>query len=314
MGRSGMGKMKVVFFGTPDYVVPIAKILDEKFDVLAVVTQTPKKVGRKKILTPSPIEIWAKKNNIEVIYNLREIPDYDLGVLASFGRIVPNKVLTKPKHGIINIHPSDLPLWRGSSPVQATILSEEKMATVSIMLLDEKMDHGPILAKFEEKITSNDTTEVLRKRLFKISTDHLSTIIPMYVGGKITPTPQDHKKATYTKELKKDHAFIPPKYFSNALKGKTTNEKWNIPFLKDYSIIPNSENVEKFIRAANPWPIAWTKIIQQKNKNPLRLKIIESHVEGKNLVPDIVQLEGKNPVSWKQFVSGYPESSIALGD
>ena len=207
-----------------------------------------------------------------------------LGVLASYGAIIPKKVIDFFPCGILNVHPSLLPKFRGASPVQATINSRERQTGVSIIKLDEEVDHGPIISQFKEEVLTDDTTETLRQRLFERSAEVLSALIEPYVKGKITPRKQDHKAATYTKLITKQDAFIKPKNLKKALEGKS------------------AEKIEAFIRAMKPWPIAWTYV----QLNSKRLKILKAHLEGKKLVLDEVQMEGKNPVSWKQFRQGYP--------
>lgn len=300
--------MKIAFFGTPDYCLPILKSLPS---VIAVVTQKPKPVGRKKILTYSPIDKWAHKKKLSIFYSSKEFVESkikaDLGILASYGEIIPKKVINMFPHGILNIHPSLLPKFRGASPVRATIVSGEKQTGVSIIKLDEELDHGPIISQFTEPVQTQDTTETLRKRLFEKSAEVLSTLIEPYIKNKITPRKQDHKKATFTTQIIKKHAFIPPKYLTAALAGKTAKDKWNIPFIKNCVLHPTCRVLHNYIRAMKPWPIAWTEVTPAKGQKPKRLKILKAHLEAKKLVLDEVQLEGKKPVSWKQFKQGYPK-------
>src|SRR3990172_4759611 len=113
--------MKIVFLGTPDYVLPILKALYKKYEIAAAVTQSPKPTGRKKFLTYSPVDTWAHQRKIPVIYDLDKVPKADLGVLAAYGKIIPPSVIQNLKSGILNIHPSLLPKYRGASPVQTAI-------------------------------------------------------------------------------------------------------------------------------------------------------------------------------------------------
>lgn len=316
--RLSLSNMKIVFFGTPDYVIPILEKINKTFKgkssdsgVVAVITQKPKPTGRKQILSYSPVDDWAHKKRIEKFYSLNKFIESeiksDVGILAAYGEILPKSVLNYFPHGILNIHPSLLPKFRGASPIQSTIVTNEK-AGVTIIKLDEKMDHGPIISQFGDEIYDSDTTETLRSRLFEASSDVLITLLPAYIKGKITPRSQDHTKATFTTLVKKADGFIPPKYVEAVTHGKAIKDHWNIPFIKSYRLQPTSYNLERFIRAMQPWPVAWTKI-RLKNDQTKRLKIFSAHVEEKSnkLILDEVQLEGKNPVSWKQFVQAYPE-------
>jgi len=321
--------MKIVFFGTPDYVLPILNSLNKstkkslvKSTVSAVVTQKPKLVGRKHFLQYSPVDTWAHKRKIPIFFDCNDLIKSnikaDLGILASYGEIIQKKVLDYFPYGILNVHPSFLPIFRGSSPVQATIITNSQ-AGASIIKLDYKLDHGPIISQFKADLLSEDTTETLRQRLFEKSAEVLKTLIPAYIQGKIRPKEQDHKKASFTREIKKEDAFIPSKYLNLALQGQAFKGKWHIPFIKDYSLVPSVYSLERFVRAMQPWPQAWTYVDIEhgaKDKAPRRLKILKSHFESSlstnthlpstKLVLDEVQLEGKNPVSWQQFKEGYP--------
>mgnify|MGYP005841331279 FL=1 len=316
--------MKIIFFGTPEYVLPILDSLHNdlktkkgKSPIVAVVTQPPKPTGRKQKLEYSPVDTWAYKKSIQIIRNLdiNSLPSADLGILASYGKIIPEMIIKYFPFGILNIHPSLLPLWRGSSPVQATIISGEK-AGVTVIKVDEKLDHGPIVSQFTDQVLPEDTTESLRKRLFERSAQVLTTLIPAFIQGKITLHQQKHQEATFTREIKKEDAFVPSESIESALLGITRNNLWQIPFMRlrnnSYTLYPTPYNLNNFIRAMQPWPQAWTKI-RIKNKE-LRLKILNAHLkktpEYSQLILDKVQLEGKNPVTWKQFKEGYPEAKF----
>lgn len=297
--------MKTVFFGTPEFVLPVVAALHKQHEVLAVVTQPPKPVGRKQVLAPSPVAQWAQENNVAVLTDLQNLPAANVGILAAYGRLIPKETIEHFPGGIINVHPSLLPKYRGASPIQAAIASGEKETGVTIIKLDEEMDHGPILAQFTEAIKSDDTTGSLRDRLFKKAAEVLVTILPGYLEGRVTPREQDHKGATYTKIVKKEHGFISGNFVEAALQGETVKEEWPVPFIRDYSLIPNPYSLERFIRSVDPWPGAYTNI-NIKNQISKRLKILKAHTEGEKLILDQVQIEGKNPVSWQQFVQGYP--------
>lgn len=275
---------KIVFFGTPEYVLPILAKLHKYHEVVGVVTQPPKTSGRNKFLTYSPVDSFAHKRKIPIIFEFDDVPEADLGVCASYGRIIPAKVISLFKNGILNIHPSLLPKYRGASPVPHAIKDGLKETGVSIIKMDEKMDHGPIVAQFKEEIKDTDAAESLRDRLFERSADVFIQLIPAYMQNKIKLVSQDDREATFTKTFKKEDGFI------------------EYAKLGDESEAVNTHN---FIRAMNPWPGAWTEVVIQDAKK--RLKLIKSHVEDGRLVMDEVQLEGKNPVSFKQFSEGYKE-------
>jgi methionyl-tRNA formyltransferase len=317
--------MKIVFFGTPYFVLPIIETIHKEHKeksgsspIVAVVTQKPKPAGRKKALTYSAVDKWAferngrvksTKNKIPILFDpddvIKENIEADLGILAAYGAFIPKKVINYFPKGILNVHPSLLPKYRGASPIQATLVMGDEITGVSTIKLDEKLDHGPIISQFKEKVSANDTTKSLTERLFLRAAEVVSVLIVPYIKGKITPREQDHPKASFTTLIKKEHGFIDPKFLKLALQGKESKDEWEIPFIKDTSMKANPESIERFIKAMQPWPIAWTKVkIDAEEK---RLKILRAHLENEKLALDEVQLEGKNPVSWKQFAQAYPK-------
>ena len=310
--------MKFVFLGTPEYVLPILDALNKKFKVkgespiAAVVTQEPKPTGRNQFLTYSPVDDWAHKRSIPIYFDPEDIIKNslaaDMGILASYGKIIPESVIKYFKYGILNVHPSCLPKYRGASPIQASLISQDIETGVSIIKLDEELDHGPIVCQFYEEIFPQDTFESLRDRLFTRSCEVLTTLIPPYTQGKITLKKQNDTKATFTRQIKKEDAFIPPNYLDLALKGKAVKDDWTIPFIKDFAITPKVDVLDSFIRAMSLWPVAWTTINTDTSNQTKRIKIIKSHLENNKLILDEVQMEGKSPVTWRQFKEGYPQS------
>lgn len=316
--------MKIVFFGTPDYVLGILESLHKKFKtkasqespIVAVVTQNPKPIGRKKFISYSPVDTWAHKRGLPVFHSARELISSglmpDLGVLAAYGEIIPSEVISFFPHGILNVHPSLLPKFRGASPIQATLVIQEQETGVSVIKIDAQTDHGPVVTQFRESIEKSDTLDSLRVRLFDRASQVLAELIEPYVKGKITLKQQDDKQASYTTLIKKQHGFIPGKYLNYALAGKTPRVKWDLGFIKEEKFTPNAALIDRFIRALTPWPGAWTEITLGTgwNFSQKRLKILKSHLEDDKLVLDEVQLEGKNPISWKQFLAGYPKAAL----
>lgn len=290
--------MKIVFFGTPDFAIPVLESLHKEYNsgrernLIAVVTQEPKPAGRDKFVTRSAVDNWAYKHKIPIVFDFDDIPEADLAVVAAYGKIIPENVIKKFSKGVLNIHPSLLPKYRGASPIQAAIAAGDDETGVTIIQMDEKMDHGPIISAFKEDILPTDTNEVLRNRLFERSSQFLIDLIPSYLSGKIKLKPQDHDSATFTKLVVKKDAFIESKELESAIKG---DEKL-------------SKKIDCLVRAMTPWPIAWTTVkIADETR---RLKILKAHLENKKLVLDEVQLEGKNSVTWKQFTDGYPSLQL----
>jgi methionyl-tRNA formyltransferase len=311
---------KIVFFGTPDYVIPVVDELLKHFrtnanqhPIEAVVTQSPKPSGRDQRMLYSAVDEWAYNKKVPKFFDpndvIKEQIDADLGVLASYGAIIPEEVIKHFRYGILNIHPSLLPKWRGASPIQASIISGDAKTGVSIIKLDEQLDHGLIVSQFKDEILDSDTSESLRKRLFERSGEVIPALIDAYLAGKITLKKQDEKVVTLARQIKKEDGFIPPQILDSAIKGKTDKDiKWNIPWMRinnEVFILENTpESVNNFVRAMYPWPVAWSNI--KIKKQLMRIKIVKTHVSDSQLFIDEVQLEGKSIVSWKQFCEGYP--------
>lgn len=232
--------IKIIFFGSPDYAQSTLTALKKNFDVVAVVTQEDKPQGRNKEMVQTPIKKTALNCGIPAIdikdadLLAHEIKKYspDIGVVFSFGRILPLKILELFPMGILNIHPSLLPKYRGPSPVQGAILNGDEVSGVSIMLLDEKMDSGPILAQEKIKIQDNEMAQSLLRRLSEEGAKLLIKTIPQHISQKIIPAEQEHKKATYTKIIKKEAGEI----------------RWSDPAKKIYLQY----------RALAPWPGLYT--------------------------------------------------------
>lgn len=276
--------MKVIFFGSSKYVIPIIEVLKKNFDLALVVTTEKSAIDPVLsycIKSKVCYYVVTDFRNKKILKELRKT-NASLGVLASFGAILPNEILRIFPKGIINIHPSLLPKYRGPSPVQAAILNGDKKTGVTIIKLDGEVDHGPILAQKEELIKENDTAESLYERLFKLSAGSIVQTIELYLKKKITPQEQDNSNATFTKRLSRQDGYI------------------------DFKKPPKPEMLHRMIHAYNPWPSAWTKWKMEnvpQDGIPLRgrkWKIIK-------FLPDKkIQVEGKKPMSYKDFLNGYP--------
>lgn len=301
--------------GTPDFAVPAleALIKSDFIEVIAVVTNPDRPVGRKQIMTPPPVKVLAEKYGVPVLQPDRiKKPEWvekikelnpELIVVAAFGQIIPKEILDIPKYKTLNIHGSSLPLLRGPSPIPYAILEGHKKTGNTIMLVDERMDHGPILAQEELGIAEKETAETLFEKMAKMGAELLMKTLPLWIDGKITPREQDHKKATYCKIITKEDGRI------------------------DWS--DNAENIERKIRAFTPWPGTFC-FFQDQNGDQKRLKIIEADIaECGDKTPqetgilfiknnDILvqtskdclkliklQPEGKNPLSAEEFINGY---------
>lgn len=275
--------MKVVFFGSSHYVIPVIEELKNNFDLSLVVTTEKNPTD--------PVVSFSVKSKVcyyvvtdfstkEFIEKIKEVKP-DIGVLASYGNIVSREILDLFPFGILNIHPSLLPKYRGPTPVQTAILNGEKTTGVTIIKLDEKIDHGPILSQEKEEILENDTTPSLQKRLFEEGAKLIGSMIrTIEQGKKVEEVKQDEKKAIYTRPLTRNSGFI------------------------DLNNPPSKEILEKMMRAYYPWPGVWfkTKLGTQNQE----LKTIK-------LLPDEkIQVEGKKPMTYKDFENGYREGKEIL--
>ena len=205
--------MKYVFFGSAEFAkIVLEKLLQNNLKPVLVVTQPPKPKGRKQILSPSLIQIFAEQEKIScfVPTNLN-VEDFiqtiknlqpDLILLTAYGKIIPSVLLKLPPKGFINLHPSLLPKWRGATPIQSTILAGDKEAGVTLFLMDEQIDHGPIIQNTVYSIQyTRITYSELSKQLAEIGADLIIKTIPRWLNGEIIPLPQDESLATYCHKI-----------------------------------------------------------------------------------------------------------------
>lgn len=208
--------MRVVFMGTPDFGVQALENLISEFEVVLVVTQPDRKVGRKRELKPSPIKEVALKHGIEVFQPESIKTDYerileikpDLIVTAAYGQFIPSVVINEPKHGIINIHASLLPKYRGGSPIHAAIKNGDEYTGVTTMYTVKKMDAGDILLQEKVKIEDSDTAETMFQKLADVGADLIIKTIHGLVAGLITPVKQDEAKVTVSPNIKREDEEI----------------------------------------------------------------------------------------------------------
>jgi methionyl-tRNA formyltransferase len=280
--------INIVFMSNDEFGIPAFKKLteDQRFKISSVVTIHDKPKGRHCRNASSPIKNLALKHKIMVIDadNIKNAAygqkiknqNPDIIVVASFGQIIPKSILNIPKHGALNIHPSILPKYRGPSPIQSAILNGEKATGVTIMLMDEKMDHGPIIANSEFKITNPKTIyKELRDRLANLGAELITKTIPDWIAGKINPLPQDHSKATFTKKITKEDGHI----------------NWN----------EEAEIIERKIRAYQPWPGAYSFYQKSPSKN-VRIIFLEADVISDigNRAGEVFKIDGVS--RWQQSV------------
>lgn len=203
-------KINFAFWGTPDVASETLQILKGAGYVPALIITAPDKPqGRKMVVTPPPVKVWAEKNNIPYIQT--ENPDvskFDLSIVVAYGKIIPENILNAPRLGSINIHYSLLPKYRGASPVESAILNGETETGITIQKMAFAMDSGPIIAKKEVSILPEETAPELRQRLIKIGGELLVKILPDVILGKLKEMPQNENEATFCKKIKKEYGLI----------------------------------------------------------------------------------------------------------
>ncbi|MBL7053700.1 methionyl-tRNA formyltransferase [Patescibacteria group bacterium] len=303
-------KYKIVFFGTPEFAeIILKKLIKTKFKPIVTITCPDKLIGRKQILSPSltkkisinnKIDVWQPKslnNNDKITNKLLKIQP-DLFIVTAYGLILPKKILDIPKYGCINIHPSLLPKYRGASPIHQSILSLDKQTGVSIILMDEKMDHGDIIIQQEIEIKLT-TYKELSKKLANIGADLLIEILPKWFKNKLKPIPQNHQQASFTYKIKKTDGKI----------------NWN----------QSAKKIEASIRAYNLWPNSYTildnKILKIIEANILKIKKREPvgkvflskdkkicvSCQKNALILEKIQIQGKKIITSRDFYNGHPD-------
>jgi len=210
--------VKIAFFGNSEFSLIVLKELKKNGIVPELIVTTPDKPqGRKMIFTPTPTKVWASDNSIECVEPKRlqdetfieKIKNYNLYIVASYGKIIPKNIINLPKYKVLNIHPSLLPNYRGPSPLQTQILNDEKNIGVSVMLINEKEDHGPILAQSKVDIAGWPVGFfALQETLAKEGSKLLSEILPDYLSGKIKAKAQNESEVTHTKKVEKNDGLI----------------------------------------------------------------------------------------------------------
>jgi len=291
--------LNFIFWGTPELAKKTLDILKESgYLPSLIITALDKPKGRKMLLTPPPVKLWAIENNIQYaqpkneeelyiifknitqfnksstsinqdrnIYNLKKNMELELSIVVAYGKIIPKEILNIPKLGSINIHYSLLPKYRGASPVESAILNGEKETGVSIQQMEYKMDSGPILAQEKTDILSNEKTSELKNRLIKLGGNLLVNNLENIINKKIISTPQNNITVSFCKKIKKNDGLID---------------------LNDNGI----KNYNKF-RAYNVWPKTFFF------KNGKRIIITDAELLDNQFVIKKIIPEGKKETNYK---------------
>jgi len=294
--------------GTPEFALPTLEKLVERYAVVGVVTQPDRPAGRGRHVEMSPVKEMALaegipvyqparlRNNMEAVERIRSWSP-DVAIVAAFGQILPGAVLEVPSYGVLNVHASLLPRWRGASPIQGALLAGDTVTGVTIMKLDEGMDTGPTLAQRETGIGPEETAGDLESRLASLGADLLIEVLPAYIGGSLIPCAQPVEGVTLTRPIRASQAHL----------------DWTAPA----AVLHNQ------VRAFSPTPGAYT------SWNDSRLKVLRSRVVTEGLGPELepgavlmwrelpvvvtgagclalveVQIAGKRPMDGSAFVRG----------
>lgn len=309
-----MNNLKIVYMGTPDFsVAPLDELIKNKYNVLAVVTQPDKEVGRKKEIKFSPVKEYALSNNIKVLQPEKIRNDYkeiielnpDIIITCAYGQFIPKELLTYPKYKCINIHASLLPKLRGGAPIHKAIIDGYDKTGITIMYMDEKMDSGDIIYQEEIKIEDSDNVGTLFDKLSILGSKMIIKILPDIISGNINPIKQNEEEVTYAYNI--------------------TREEEKIDFNK------TSREVFNHIRGLNPWPVSYStlddkkvKIYESKignsNKKGIPGEIINIYKDGigvKTIDGEIIiyelQFEGKKKVFVKDYLNGLQDKNSLIG-
>jgi methionyl-tRNA formyltransferase len=299
-----MNTIKTVFFGSTADSVRVLETLPAvrgghlDVDVVAVVTQPAKPVGREKTVTNA----WEYADP-ERVTNAVESFSPDLLVTACYGQKIPADLIRKSRYGGLNVHPSLLPRWRGADPLPWTILSGDAQTGVTVSMLGETFDTGGTVAQQKLPVTDTDTPDDLRSRLFAHGASLLAHLLPEYVDGTIKPVPQKPEEAVYARKLTREDGRIDWPAVTAALEGADLPHESRSGLLTAISE-PLPAAIVRMVRALSPWPGVWTLYPGQSGER--RLKLLTVRETRGMLVPLTVQLEGKTPVSWAQFTAAYP--------
>ena len=304
-----MKDKRVVFMGTPDFAVPVLEKLIENTNVVLVVTKKDAYVGRKKVLTESPVAMCAHEHNIEVYKpnKLKEDYEYilnkkpDIIITCAYGSIVPKVVLDYPSYGCINVHASLLPKYRGASPIVASILNGEKETGITIMHMDEGIDTGNIIMSRSIEIEDNDNSLSLSNKLSLLGANLLIDTLPKIFEGENFDIPQDNEEATYVGMLKREDEHID---FNNSVENIKNQVRAFSP--EPYAFI-NIDNVEYKISEVEikKCDVSESGVIVEVNKDSFGITAKDGIVYIKRIKPS-----GKKEMSVKDFFNGFDKTSL----
>lgn len=299
---------KIVFFGTEEFsAVSLRALLDAQIEIAAVVTKPDSAKGRSKELLPSPVKttalaanipVWQPEKVADISENIQKLGD-TAGILVSYGKLIPDEILSLFTPGIINIHPSLLPKYRGPSPIESAILNGDSETGVSIMKLTAEMDAGPVYSQVVLPLTSTEYVDELYKTLAQKGAEQLINELSSILDGSLQPTEQNDDDASYTQLLKKENGVI----------------DWQKPAVQ----------IEREIRAYHNWPksratlgetelIITSANVMDGDKTPGTIEVVDNELHlycgGGHLNIQKLQPLGKKEMPVQAFLAGYKNKII----
>ncbi|ATO48067.1 MULTISPECIES: methionyl-tRNA formyltransferase [Brevibacillus] len=312
-----MKDTRILFMGTPDFSTQsLQALITNGYQVVGVVTQPDRPVGRKRVLTPPPVKELALRYGLpvyqpekiresEAVQSVLDATRPDLIVTAAYGQILPTSLLEAPKHGCINIHASLLPKYRGGAPIHASIINGEKETGVTIMYMVQALDAGDMISKVIVPIEERDTAASMFEKLATAGADLLIDTLPKLLNGEITPEPQNHEEATFAPNIKRENERL----------------DWN----------KSAQEIYNQVRGMNSWPVAfttfeekvwkiwWAEVVELAGQLATPGTIIDRTEDGLiiacgagSIILKEIQPEGKKRMSVYDFLRG-AGASIALG-
>jgi len=291
---------KIIFFGTPEFALPILKkIYNSKHEILMVYTQPPKKSFRGQKLNKTVIHEFSEKVSLNVKTPndlvgeetfLNKI-NFDIGIVVAYGKLIPKEILNLSKYGFINIHASLLPKYRGAAPIQRSLINQDKETGISFMKIIEKLDSGPVCKKYKIAINKNENYNSLLARLSSLAEDNVIEIIEQIIENKIKFFEQNEHEASYAKKIEKSDGKI----------------NWN----------ESAELIQAKVNALNPNPGGWF-IFDNERYKILRADISLTDGQPGEVINDDfivgcgnkslkiieIQRQGKKPQNSKDFLMG----------
>lgn len=287
--------LRYAFFGTgPLAESVLAALVRSGFVPTLLVTKPDSPQGRHMQITPPNIKVWAEMKDIPVFQpeSLKDIPEssplhtntFDVFIVASYGKIIPEDILGLPKKGVLNVHPSLLPKYRGPSPIESALLDGVLTTGVSIMKLDKEMDHGPILVQGALIIDPSATAGTMEVECGMLGGELLVQALPHYLDGTLVPKEQDHSQATVCKKITKDMGEI--------------------------TLSTNAAEVQRKYRALTPWPSLYFFIDHNGRKMRVKVTEVNTAVAGSETLTagDVIEKvtpEGKHEMTFEDFKRGY---------